>query len=106
MKRSPFTFRSDCEVCGEKPAYRDVGMCAVCTHGTASALWDWVEYDYEGKELQLAVRAIDEVLGDPDIVGKNGKVEPVYGMLMHIDAGVLRDMKRLKAKTTSNTADV
>lgn len=90
-----FTFKHKCEVCGQKPVYDELGMCAVCTHGTASAQWDWIDQDYEGKELKRATDLIFETMGNDDFMDDEGNWNPIAAMLLHITPEVQERMDYL-----------
>lgn len=92
---SEFTFTEECEVCGAKPVYKDLGMCAVCTHGTASALWDWLDDDWKGKERKLAEKYVMETFAEIELLNKDGSVDPLKAALLHIDQHVLDRVEAL-----------
>jgi hypothetical protein len=72
-------------------------MCAVCTHGTASALWDWIDYDYTGNQLLLAGLHLQEIF-EGFVDEKTGQINQVVAGLMHIDEKVAEKIRELNAK--------
>lgn len=61
MSTNGYTFKQECEVCGNKPVLKDLGMCSVCTFGEADSLWEWLYEHWEGKELYHAQQYLKQM---------------------------------------------
>lgn len=90
-----YTFRYGCESCEERPTLKTTGLCAVCTFGTADALWDWLDEEWSGKERKLAEKYVLEMLAEVELMDEKGNVDPVKAMLLHVDQPVLDKIEAL-----------
>lgn len=61
---NPYTFRHECESCGERPVLKATGMCAVCTYGEADSYWDWANEYWAGRELKLVKQHIHNLYNE------------------------------------------
>ena len=93
---SPYSFIGECDSCGAKPVYANSGMCAVCTHGTADAMWDWLDYKYKGKELKRARKYVINLLDEVKLFNKKTlEVDLMVASIMHIDQEILDKIEEL-----------
>ena len=88
---SNYTFREECDSCGQVPSYNGHGLCDPCTTGEADTLWDWVEAwrSIPSDELPLMIEKIDEVLSFEGLVaevkGDEVKLNPLVAHLLKVD---------------------
>ena len=91
-----YTFTEECDVCGNKPVYADLGMCAVCTHGEADAMWEWLYEDWKGKEGKLAQKYVIKTLRGIELFDpKTGVVNEQVAFIMHLDQEILDKIEEL-----------
>lgn len=93
-----YTFRYDCDSCGNTPVLKDVTLCSVCCFGEADSMWEWLDDGVITKELKASIEKIDDLLIEMDeakMLDKHGNIDPVAAMLMHIDRHVVDRIERV-----------
>lgn len=88
---SYYTFKEECDSCGNVPSYNGVGLCDPCTTGEADTLWDWLPAweSIPKSEWPLVVEYIDSVLMAEGLVKKSTKkgliIDPLVAHLLKVD---------------------
>lgn len=95
-KENDFTFNGKCDVCGQRPVYIFNNMCAVCTHGEAAAIWDWLDYDYKGNQLKRAYKVLADTLSQ--FLDEEGALDGTAAFLLKVDSRVAKRIRRLTSR--------
>lgn len=93
-----YTFRYACDVCDTRPVLKELGMCAVCTFGEADSMWEWLWDGVVKAEKQAAeqwLRLQFKEMRDAGLMDKKGNIDPISGMLMHLDQPTLDKIEEI-----------
>lgn len=95
--KADYTFRQACDVCGQKPVLKDLGMCSTCTFGERSSMWEWLDDGVVQKEHKAAEKYVFDMFAEVDLMDRKGNVDPIKAMLLHIDQPVLDRIEKVLA---------
>lgn len=92
MSKPHYTFKYDCDSCGNKPVLKDLGLCSVCCYGEAASLWEWLDDSVVKVEKKAAQEKLDDEIMkmfEAKMIDKKGNFDPIAVRLLHIDQHVI-----------------
>jgi len=92
MTKAQYTFKSDCDSCGNNPVLKDFGLCSVCCYGEAASLWEWLDDPVVTVERKAAQKKLEREImemSDAGVFDKRGNFDPIAAQLLHINQHVL-----------------
>ena len=92
MSKANYTFKYDCDSCGNKPVLKDLSLCSVCCYGEAASLWEWLDDEVTNVERKAARKRLDheiKEMGDAGMFDEKGNFDPIAAQLLHLNQHVL-----------------